>query len=300
MLAERLVRFHRSFFPGGEMEVLREVDQDAGRTEPTLAPPARRRRVTPGAAERPSSAEPKAKRRKEAAGKADPPADNMPNAPEETSSDERDGEAACAQPRVEPPSAMAAADARIGGTGARRRAGADATARLQKSLDKVVGRGEAAHEGEQAARKTKMQEIREELAAFLNSPVSQQDVTSEAFWGEPEPGVGDGTRSYPNLWRGARHFPCLSASNGDAERLFSAAQQLLEQSRRRARMAAATVQELFLLKASGPGFNLCDYVAHPSANAAGSGAAAADGGSGERNEEEEISDGEEEEVEVRC
>ena len=65
-------------------------------------------------------------------------------------------------------------------------------------------------------------------------------------------------------------------------------------------MGAATVQELFLLKANGPGLGLRDYVAHPSASAAGSGAAAADGGSGERNDEEEISDGEEEEAEVRC
>ena len=127
--------------------------------------------------------------------------------------------------------APAAVDALGCKKSARRRAGAEATAHLRESLDKGVGRGAAAHGGKKAARTTKMEEIREELAAFLNFPVSPRGEASDACWGEPVPGSGDGARAYSSLWRGARRFHCLPASNGDVGRLFSAARQLLEQRR---------------------------------------------------------------------
>ena len=68
-----------------------------------------------------------------------------------------------------------------------------------------------------------------------------------------------GNCAYPNLWKAARHFLCFSASNGDLERFFSAAQQLLEQKRRRGRMGQDTPQKLLLLKANGAALGLPDY-----------------------------------------
>ena len=87
------------------------------------------------------------------------------------------------------------------------------------------------------------------------------DVTAQVFWGEPGEGMvaGAGKKAYPNLWKGARHFSCFSASNGDLGRFFSAAQQLLEQKRRRGRMGKDTPQKFLLLRANGAALGLPDY-----------------------------------------
>ena len=71
--------------------------------------------------------------------------------------------------------------------------------------------------------------------------------------------AGAGKKAYPNLWKAARHFLCFSASNGDLERFFSAAQQLLEQKRRRGKMGKDTPQKLLLLRANGAALGLPDY-----------------------------------------
>ena len=114
---------------------------------------------------------------------------------------------------------------------------------------------------EHARPKGKTKEIEEELEAFWQAPPSGVDVTAQAFWGEPGEGMvaGAGKKAYPNLGKAARHFLCLSASNGDLERFFSAAQQLLEQKRRRGRMGQDTPQKLLLLKANGPALGLPEY-----------------------------------------
>ena len=52
---------------------------------------------------------------------------------------------------------------------------------------------------------------------------------------------------------------CFSASNGDLERFLSAAQQLLEQKRRRGKMGKDTPQKLLLLRANGAALGLPDY-----------------------------------------
>ena len=95
-----------------------------------------------------------------------------------------------------------------------------------------------------ASQKGKTQEIKEELEAFWKAPPSAGGVTAEAFWGEPGEGkvTGAGKTAYPNLWKGARHFLCFTASNGDLERFFSAAQQLSEQKRRRGEMGKDTLR----------------------------------------------------------
>lgn len=61
------------------------------------------------------------------------------------------------------------------------------------------------------------------------------------------------------MWKGARHFRVLSAANGDVERLFSHAQRLLEQKRRRGRLLAETQQELLLLCENGAALGLRDF-----------------------------------------
>ena len=71
--------------------------------------------------------------------------------------------------------------------------------------------------------------------------------------------AGAGKKAYPNLWKGARHFLCPSASNGDLEGFFSAAQQLSEQKRRRGRMGKDTPQKLLLLRANEAALGLPDY-----------------------------------------
>ena len=90
-------------------------------------------------------------------------------------------------------------------------------------------RGALGQAEEHARLKGKTKEIQEELEAFWQAPPSGSNVTAQAFWGEPGEGMaaGAGKRAYPNLWKAARHFLCFSASNGDLERFFSAAQQLL-------------------------------------------------------------------------
>ena len=95
------------------------------------------------------------------------------------------------------------------------------------------GRGAQGQAEEHARLKGKTKEIQEELEAFWQAPPSGSNVTAQAFWGEPGEGMaaGAGKRAYPNLWKAARHFLCFSAPNGDSERFFSAAQQLLEQKR---------------------------------------------------------------------
>ena len=128
----------------------------------------------------------------------------------------------------------------------------------------MVGRGVKAPGGDDRPKKTKTAQIEEELDAFLNAQVSSHKVRADAFWGEPGPnGQGAGKKAYPNLFRGARHFVCLSANNGDVERLFSAAQQLLESKRRRARLGPDTTQRLFLLRANGARLGLKDYESPP-------------------------------------
>ena len=122
-------------------------------------------------------------------------------------------------------------------------------------------RGALGQAEEHARLKGKTKEIQEELEAFWQAPPSGSNVTAQAFWGEPGEGMaaGAGKRAYPNLWKAARHFLCFSASNGDLERFFSAAQQLLEQKRRRGRMGQDTPQKLLLLKANGAALGLPDY-----------------------------------------
>ena len=123
------------------------------------------------------------------------------------------------------------------------------------------GRGAQGQAEEHARLKGKTKEIQEELEAFWQAPPSGVDVTAQAFWGEPGEGMvaGAGKKAYPNLWKAARHFLCFSASNGDLERFFSAAQQLLEQKRRRGKMGKDTPQKLLLLRANGAALGLPDY-----------------------------------------
>ena len=123
------------------------------------------------------------------------------------------------------------------------------------------GRGAQGQAEEHARLKGKTKEIEEELEAFWQAPPSGVDVTAQAFWGEPGEGMvaGAGKKAYPNLWKAARHFLCFSASNGDLERFFSAAQQLLEQKRRRGKMGKDTPQKLLLLRANGAALGLPDY-----------------------------------------
>ena len=133
-----------------------------------------------------------------------------------------------------------------------RRAGAEATARLRASLDKVVGRDRQSPLAAVAAPRGKTEEIREELNSFLNAAVSARETRAADFWDEPAAGGrGEGKKCYPNLYRGARHFLCLSASNARVERFFSAGQQLLEPKRRAARFSDDTPGELLLLHANG-------------------------------------------------
>ena len=123
------------------------------------------------------------------------------------------------------------------------------------------GRGAQGQAEEHARLKGKTKEIQEELEAFWQAPPSGADVTAQAFWGEPGEGMvaGAGKKAYPNLWKAARHFLCFSASNGELERFFSAAQQLLEQKRRRGKMGNDTPQKLLLLRANGAALGLPDY-----------------------------------------
>ena len=122
-------------------------------------------------------------------------------------------------------------------------------------------------------------------------------MRADAFWGEPGPnGQGAGKKAYPNLFRGARHFVCLSANNGDVERLFSAAQQLLESKRRRARLGPDTTQQLFLFRANGASLGLKDYKAPPFAR---NRCRKDEEGSEADNEEDEVVSESENEEEVR-
>ena len=96
------------------------------------------------------------------------------------------------------------------------------------SLDKVVGRDRQSPLAAVAAPRGKTKEIREELNVFLNAAVSARETRATDFWGEPAAGGrGEGKKCYPNWYRGARHFLCLSVSNARVERFFSAGQQLL-------------------------------------------------------------------------
>jgi len=285
VLKKRLVHFCRSLVPDGDAGALGAREEDGPQADAPTPDQPKARALRRTAPEQPAPPRKRTKDRKEDE-LADP-----------------DAEAQAELPQPEPPDVLSPAlqpDGAAHAASHQRRAGAEATKRLRENLDKVVGRGVKAPVGDDRPKNTKNAQIEEELDASLNAQVSSQKGRADAFWGEPGPnGQGAGKKVYPNLLRGARHFICLSANNGDVERLFSAAQQLLESKRRRARCGPGTTQQLFLLRANGACLGLKDYKAPPLAR---NRCRKYEEGSEADNEEDEIvSESEnEEEVRVEC
>ena len=190
--------------------------------------------------------------------KASPGTEGVVGGPEEGAAEEEQEEEEPEEEGQSTQEARSSTDGRVAARGEQRlgkparRAGAEATARLRASLDKVVGRDRQTPPAAGATARGKTEEIREELTGFPTAAVSARTTRAADFWGEPAPGGrGEGKKCYPNLYRAARHFFCLSGSNAGVERFFSAGQQLLEPKRRAARFSDDTPGQLLLLHANG-------------------------------------------------